>query len=152
MGDTQAFANINLVNNAEGTTSGSEFEGKLGYQVGVIHAWEGNTVFADYRSFDADGDNGTLDGDISLKQILVGIGRVERLNDKANLFAKIQYQMVDAENETSPNAFGAGNCAGLSSAPFCEEYKTSRVPVVLGLETEAASWLTLRASVGQVIW
>ena len=151
MGDTQAFANISIMNEAEGGAQDQEFDGELGYQVGVIHAWQGNSIFADYRSFNAEVD-GAADGDIMLKQLLVGMGRVERLNDKANLYAKIQYQMVDTENEASTDNFGAGNCGGLTSAPFCEEYKSQRIPVVIGLEHDSASWLTLRASVGQVIW
>lgn len=152
MGDTQAFANISLANEAEDAT-GNEFDGDLGYQVGVIHAWEGNTLFADYRSFDAEVDPAAAaKGDVSLSQILVGMGRVERLNDTSNLFAKIQYQMVDVDNEAVAGTLSAaGLCAG-GVVTACEEYKSSSVPVVLGLETEATSWLTLRASISQTIW
>lgn len=152
MGDTQAFANISIANSAEDAT-GNEFDGDLGYQVGVIHAWEGNSVFADYRSFDAEIDPAAgSKGDVSLSQILVGIGRVERLNDTSNLFARVQYQMVDVDNESVTGTLSAaGLCAG-GVVTACEEYKTSQVPVVIGLETEATSWLTLRASIAQTIW
>jgi hypothetical protein len=149
MGDLQAYANVNLINNAKGT-NGDKFEGNLGYQVGVIQAWEGNTIFADYRSFDA--ENKTDKDDIGLKRLEVGFGRVERLNDKSNLFLKASYVMVDVENDGSTNNFGAGNCGTANAAIFCEEYKTSQVPVTVGLETEATSWLTLRGSVGAVVW
>lgn len=155
MGDTQAYANINLINNAKGTdAAGHKFEGDLGYQVGVIHAWEGNTLFADYRSFEAEGTQGAAKGDISYKQIMVGVGRVERLNDKTNLFTKATFVNADVENDGGAAAFGtgAGACATGNSAIFCEEYKTMQVPVVVGLETEATSWLTLRGSVGAVVW
>ncbi len=149
MGDFQAYGNVNLINNAKGT-DGDKFEGKLGYQVGVIQAWEGNTIFADYRSFEA--ENKTQKDDIGLKRLEVGFGRVERLNDKSNLFLKASYLMADVENDASTNNFGVGNCGTGNAAVLCEEYKTSQVPVTVGLETEATSWLTLRGSVGAVVW
>jgi hypothetical protein len=153
MGDTQAYANVNLINNAKGANAAAaKFEGDLGYQVGVIHAWEGNTLFADYRSFDAEGTVSGTKSDISLQQIQVGIGRVERLNDKTNLFTKASFVMGEAENEANTSTFGTANCGTGTAALFCEEYSTQQVPVTVGVETEAATWLTLRASVGQVIW
>ena len=174
MGDTQVYANINLINNAKGgleatnvpapfpgTLSGSaKFEGKLGYQVGAIHAWEGNTLFADFRSFDMESAinvAGVYDEkeDLSSKQLEVGIGRVERLNDKTNLFAKASFFMRNLENDhgKSGGLFGAaGACDFGTASAFCESYDSQRVPVVVGVETEATSWLTLRASVSQTIW
>jgi hypothetical protein len=150
MGDTQAYANLNLINNAK-SAAGQKFEGKLGYQVGLIHAWEGHTLFADYRTFEA--ENTTQKKDIGLKRLEVGIGHVERLNDKSNLFAKASYLMGEVENKTAlgQTSFGA-LCGTGNAALFCSEYKTSQVPVVVGLETEATSWLTLRGSVGAVVW
>jgi len=158
MGDTQAYANINLINNAKGVSAagtGANFDGKLGYQVGVIHAWEGNTLFADWRQFDAKGNLGAGAGndDIKLQQGYVGIGRVERLNDKTNLFMKAQYLMASTKNDVLKNVAGIqATCLGAEQATICGKYKTNRVPVTIGLETEATSWLTLRASVSQVVW
>lgn len=150
MGDTQVYANVNLINNAKGD-NGAKFNGELGYQVGAIHAWEGNTLFVDYRSFDAESEVGASKEDISLMQAEVGIGRVERLNDKTNLFAKASLFTAKVENDrTAGNTFGTAACDATQLA--CEEYDTMRVPVVVGLETEATSWLTLRASVTQVVW
>jgi hypothetical protein len=159
MGDTQAYANINLINNAKGTNAtGAKFEGDLGYQIGLIHAWNGNTIFADYRSFDASNRLAGVKNDIGLKQLQVGIGRVERLNDKTNLFLKAQYVMGSVENDrlkalaTASQFGGASGCGTGNAALACSEYDSMQVPVVIGLETEAASWLTLRASVSQVVW
>ncbi len=152
-GDTQAYANLNLVNWAK-AQAGDKFEGNMGYQVGLIQAWNGNTLFVDYRSFDA--ENATEKKDIGLKRLEVGIGHVERLNDKSNLFMKASYLMGETENKTATGdatfGTGVGQCDTGNSAVFCQEYKTSQVPVVVGLETEATSWLTLRGSVGTVVW
>lgn len=153
-GDTQAYANINLLNNAKGTNgAGAKFEGDMGYQVGVIQAWNGNTLFADYRSFDATRTT-TNKKDIGLKRLEVGIGHVERLNDKTSLFTKASYVNAKVDNEAAAGStFAAGAGCGTGNAAIaCEEYKTSQVPVVVGLETEATSWLTLRGSVGTVVW
>lgn len=150
MGDTQAYANLNLINNAKGTND-EKFEGKLGYQLGAIHAINGNTLFVDFRQFDA--ENATSKDDIKTKRLEVGAGRVERLNDKTNMFAKVSYLMADVDNEASASTgFGNANCGTGNAGLFCNEYKTSQVPVVVGLETEATSWLTLRGSVGAVVW
>src|SRR5690606_4845414 len=43
-----------------------------------------------------------------------------------------------------------GACSG--NIMTCEEYKATYIPVVVGLEHESTSWLTLRASVGAVVW
>lgn len=178
-GDFQAYANINLINNAKGVTSvvdtatpanlitgTAKFEGDLGYQVGAIQAWQGNTLFVDYRSFDMSskivasgvgpfGAGLNQKEDISSQQAEAGIGRVERLNDKTNLFLKASYFMRNIENDHAKTGVGAaafGLLCAQGGITACEDYKTQRVPVVIGLETEATSWLTLRASVSQVVW
>ncbi|MFP5386392.1 MAG: hypothetical protein ACLGHN_09960 [Bacteriovoracia bacterium] len=157
MGDTQAYANVNLINWAKGTDATvDKFEGDLGYQIGVIHAMNGNTLFADYRSFDGENEIAGVKNDISVKRLEVGFGRVERLNDRTNLFAKASYVMAETENErlagVAAGQFNGGACDTGNAALSCEEYETSQIPVVIGIEADATSWLTLRASVGQTIW
>lgn len=171
MGDTQAYANINLINNAKGaysidtltntgasvpaaTNSGTaKFEGKLGYQVGVIHAYEGTSFTADFRQFDAKSEITAtgLSGkkDQAIKQGMLGAGRVTRLNDKANLFTKVSVQWAEAKNKQP----GTNLAAACEISPFfCEKYETLRVPVVVGIEVDATSWLTARMSVSQSVW
>jgi hypothetical protein len=165
-GDTQAYANINLINNAKsgsvvtGSESGSnlgstaKLEGKLGYQIGAIHQWNGYSLFADYRSFDAESIWGSgAKEDIGLSQLQVGAGRVTKINDRTNLFTRLSYVTGKVENDHGDISVPvAGNRCSSLRATFCKEYETSRVPVVVGVETEAASWLTLRASITQVVW
>lgn len=162
-GDIEAYANINIMNNAEGALIGptgtpvpgatAEFEGKLGYQVGVIYGLNDYKIYADYRAFDAEGENSAVAGsnDISLSQLQVGAGRATRLNDKATLFTRAQLTWATSENEGAAGTFAAATCSA-ERAVGCEEYETMRVPVVVGLEYDAASWLVLRASVVQSVW
>lgn len=152
MGDTQAYANVSINNDAKGSSPGAagaaKFNGELGYQVGAIHAWQGNSLFVDYRQFKGESEIATTKEDLEVQQLLAGIGRVERLNDKSNLFARANLQMSKASNDRATATTGCTLATGLA----CKDYETTRVPVVVGLETEAASWLTLRASVGAVVW
>ncbi len=153
-GDIEGYANINIMNDAEDSGK-DKFEGKLGYQVGAIYSLNDYRIFADYRSFDAEANPAGAGGDldISLSQLQVGAGRATRLNDKATLFTKAQFTMAEVENERTAGAAGsfAGACSS-ATAVFCNEYETMQVPLVVGLEYDAATWLVLRASVGQVVW
>lgn len=148
-GDTQGYANINLTNKAE-DAAGDEFKGKLGYQVGAIHAWNGYSFTVDYRSFK--GDNDTADTEIKHSRTQVGAGRVTRLNDRTNLFTRATLDMFKTENEAALGTDLGGACTSANYGAGCEEFDTTRLPVVVGLETEATSWLTLRASVGQTVY
>lgn len=163
MGDSQVYANINLINNAKGPTgtftpptlptTSAKFEGKLGYQVGVIHAMDGNTFTVDFRQFEAESDVGTGKEDQSIKQAMAGVGRVTRLNDKANLFTKVSFMWADAKNKQAAVTGGATGAALCEMSPFfCDKYETMRVPVVVGVEVDATSWLTARMSVSQAVW
>lgn len=145
MGDTSVHAGLNISNKAE-DSAGNEFKGKLGYRLGAVHAWNGYSLFADWQSNDGEGDIAGTKSDIKVKKLQFGAGRVARLNDRANLFSRVQFTMDDAENEGSTAVLTA--CSSIT----CEEYKAKYVPVVVGLETEATSWLTLRASVQQTLW
>ncbi len=154
MGDTQVFGGLDITNKAE-DAAGNEFDGDLGYRLGAIQAWNGYSIFADWESLGAEADDGTDKFDIKSKTLDVGIARVSRLNDRASLFTRVQYSMVDVENEANagaPGAFGGASGCSAAASVGCEEYKSSFIPVVAGLEVEATSWLTLRASVQQTIW
>jgi len=136
-GDIEGWANINVSNKAEGA-NGNEFEGKLGYKVGAIYNMNDYRIFADYQSFDGEAKP-AAGGDFDLKsnQLQVGAGRVSKLNDKASLFTRAQVTMTKQDIE-----------AGAAAT----DSKSTSVPVVIGLEYDAASWLVLRSSVSQAIW
>lgn len=135
-GDIEGWANINISNKAE-DAAGNEFKGKLGYKVGGVYHMNDYNLFADYQSFNGEAD-GAQDGDLKSSQLQVGAGRATKLNDKATLFTRVQYTNVKVD--TSDMTVGG------------EDTKTNSVPVVIGLEYDAASWLTLRSSVAQNIW
>ncbi|MCE3013843.1 MAG: hypothetical protein LW878_12325 [Proteobacteria bacterium] len=143
-GNWDAFANISLTNEVK-LVNGDKFEGNLGYQLGGSYMLNSYSLIANYSSFTADG---TVSGDkkeVSLEQMEVGVGRATKLNDKTQLFTKITYRSTTAENK---RVTAAGNGNNLS----VKKNESTAIPVVIGLEHDAASWLTLRGSVGQNVF
>ncbi len=149
-GDLQAFGVLSLINTAT-DTAGAEFAGDIGYSLGATYALQGNTLFANWGQNKAEGESaGGTRSDIELRQVQIGAGRITRLNDRANFFSRISYTDTKAENEGGAVAFG-GACTTAFQVG-CNKYKSAIVPVVLGLEIEATSWLTFRGSVTQSVW
>lgn len=136
-GAWNAFANVSLKNEAE-VDGGAEFKGKTGYQIGGGYLLNDYNIFGQYQSLE--GENST-DDKIEVSKIIVGVGRITKLNDKANLFTKVSYETTEANND--------GAAAGNGALFAVEKSKSTELPVVVGLEYDAASWLTLRGSVSQ---
>lgn len=156
-GDIEGYANISISNKAE-DAAGNEFKGDLGYQIGGIYNLNEYRVFADYRSNsgEADAVAAGTDGDLKASQLQVGAGRASKLNDKATLFTKASLVWAKGENdsttaETAAGQFGGALGCSSASTASCEEYKGMSLPVAIGLEYDAASWLTLRTSITQTI-
>ena len=142
-GNWDAFANISLTNEVE-LANGNKFEGNLGYQLGGSYMLNGYTLIANYSSFSADG---TVTGDkkeVSLEQMEVGVGRAAKLNDKTSLFTKVTYRSTTAENDRA--------AAGNGDAFTVKKREATALPVVVGLEHDATSWLTVRGSIGQNVF
>jgi hypothetical protein len=160
----EGFANVSLANKAEvqslaganpttGAPNGGKdkFEGKLGFELGGTYNADFAKLFAYVRhaewEHDADSVNSTtapytaytgkFDGSYWLYQ--VGAGKEHKLNDKATLFTKLEY--LNFMRKVEPTS-GAANGAEIN----LDDYY---VPVTVGLEYDAASWLTVRGSVVQ---
>jgi hypothetical protein len=158
---TEVFTNIALDNKAEMGAAGpggaqnpaggkDEFKGKLGFELGATQDLDVVKAFAYVRhaKWESEADSaiapvpstayvGKFDGTYWLYQ--VGAGKEHKINDKATLFAKAEYlNFMRKVEATSGTADG-------------ETLKLDdwRVPVTLGLEYDAATWLTLRGSVVQ---
>lgn len=142
-GNWDAFANINLTNEVK-QVDGDKFEGGLGYQLGGSYMLNDYTLFANYTDLTGEGKIGGTKEDVSLNVMELGAARITKLNDKANLFTKISYKKITAEND----AAAAGNGANFA----VEKNETTTMPAVIGMEVDAASWVTLRGSIGQNIF
>ncbi|MCB9092586.1 MAG: hypothetical protein H6621_12925 [Halobacteriovoraceae bacterium] len=151
-GNTKAYANIAISNTAEiGTT---EFDGKLGVQLGVIQKVKDYDVYLDliHSNFDftnATNDSGfdasnfsadTADGEYTYDTIKLGAGKVKSLNEKAKVFSKLEIDYTKTELKYS------------SPVSTTADTKTYNLPVTVGIEFDAKSWLVLRGSISQSLY
>jgi hypothetical protein len=147
MGNLEAFALVSLMGDAKNRTDSLEVEGQNSYFAGVGYLWNNYKFFVDYKDIGADygAQGGSLDS-WEFNEIRLGVGRVERLNDRATLFAKAMIVRTTVEDEN------AGNAAGSFAATVDGEITNTILPLTVGLEYDATSWLQLRASVIHNIW
>ncbi|MFP5489987.1 MAG: hypothetical protein ACLGG0_00695 [Bacteriovoracia bacterium] len=155
-GKFEAFANVSLINSFEGDLDAGagdkeEFKGKLGYELGGTYRIDNQaSVFAFWRHAAWEQESSvsqvattaaapayTGEADAQTDRFIVGYGRETKLNDKATLFYKVSYVLNKRELDTKDDGKAT-----------IDDYA---VPVVVGLEVDAASWLTLRGSISQSI-
>lgn len=147
-GDLDAFAHVSLKGDAK-DYQGASVEGKSSYFLGAGYMMNSYKLFADYLHIGTDYSGVTTGGqeqEWTLNRIRLGAARQERLNDKTNLFAKVMavHQKTDDD--------GAATAAGLGIGAASAKVTDITLPVVVGLEYDAASWLALRASVIQNVY
>lgn len=142
-GNWDAFANISITNEVE-LANGDKFEGNAGYQLGGSYLLNDYTLFANYSSFSGDGTVGGDKKEVSLSQTEIGVGRVTKLSDRTNLFTRASYKMITTENDRE--------AAGNGDRFAFKEREENTLPVVIGLEHDATSWLTLRGSISQNVF
>jgi hypothetical protein len=153
-GNWQGFANINLSNKAEQADGAQEFKGKTGLQVGGSYDLNEYRLFAEYQTIA--GSDEVADEEASVKTMLLGAARTNKLNDKANLFTKLQFSQTTCVNEGGNNLVIANDASNadltcIAAAGSEDETKVMSVPLTIGLEYDAASWIVLRGSVSQSI-
>lgn len=141
-GDVAAYIKAGVMGQTEhkgaagGTAANLDLDRKSEFEVGASYKITDYTVFAQanmnkYEEKEANRD-------IKNSTYVLGAARTERLNDKTTMFVKLSGSMNNADNEVI-NATDS-------------ETKTIQVPVAIGLEHDAASWLVLRGSVSQNLW
>lgn len=150
MGDLDVFAHLSLDNKAQDYL-GNKVEGDMGLFLGAGYMLNNYKLFADYRQVNVEYDatNGPLANitgqDAKLNIIRLGAGRQERLNDRATLFAKAMVVRTMLEDD-------GGNSFATATARVPGESTEVVLPLVVGLEFAATSWLDLRASVVQNVF
>lgn len=156
MGEMELFANVSLKNKAKNNEA--QAEGDIGFLVGASTMVQNYRIFAEFTKIGAEyRDNAvgiTSNQDADVSRIKIGAGRAERLNDRATLFAKLQLVRETLEDDGGKLlTTNAGNLGGNGASTLqAGEYEKYLLPLNIGLEYAATSWLDLRASVGQNIW
>ncbi len=155
-GDMEAYTNITLSDKSEGAkVAGDVWKRKPGFQVGGSYKWSGMTFFADYNSTNEEvtaatgsdltnvlgiGANSIAAGTTvthKTSDITVGAARVHEVNPGARI-------MTDAKL-----VLGSDEIAGSLLTAKNGKVKTTTLPVTIGMEADATSWLTLRGNVHQ---
>jgi len=147
------FANVSLINEAEvvTTTSRSEFDGKLGFELGATLRHDALSPFIYWRHAgwdqesnaaltNAPGTPGSLakaSADGSSNKFLLGVGREHKVSQTFTIFSRANLD-VDLRK--------------LEIAGTDLKINTYKIPVMVGFEAEATSWMTLRTSVSQNLW
>jgi hypothetical protein len=146
MGDLNAYVNyvINDKQENDGTaTTGVKREDDGSMNIGVGYDWMDFTFFADYNKQGSEynaGGAGTVNDTTEQTVLTVGAGYTKEMSSTSRMFTDISFVKTSAEDVD-----GATTTAKV-------EASTSTLPLTVGFETDATSWLTLRGSVSQNIF
>jgi hypothetical protein len=143
MNNAELFVQYDIKNEIKGTAADAndKFEDKGNLRLGAGYMWNdlkfyGTWATYEYKSNDASANKARTDEN---SDWALGVGRAASINDKTKLFTKVEYNVT----KTSHN-FG-GN-------PKFATANNYAVPVVVGLEHDAMSWLALRGSISQNVF
>lgn len=146
MGDLGAYANVGLKNeytgslDADANSNEDKLEGTGSLNFGVNYNLGNMKVYADYSKGGQEYTDGT---DTAFKKewegttINVGVGHTHEVSSSARIYTSVGYYSETIET-TNVNAEGE-----------TIEQKTTNLPLTIGFEADANSWLTLRGSVSQ---
>lgn len=162
----EGYANVAVLNKSEirainplnPTNPGKdEFEGKGGWELGGSYDLGFAKAFGYWRhgAWEQDTDSLTATGgtpadvtgavytgktEFDTNRVRLGLGREAQLNERTTLFSKVEYVMTKREVKAK-----GGSARGTANI---DDYY---VPLTIGLEHDATSWLTLRGSVTQYL-
>ncbi len=146
-GDLEVLAHYSFMGDAK-DYAGNMVEGNGSWLLGAGYMVNSYKLFADYKhvatdysnTAPANGSAAVVKKEWSLDEVRLGVARQERLNDKATLFARLTGERLMISDD------GTGY--------FGSKADNTRyvIPLNVGLEYDAASWLVLRTSVGQYLW
>lgn len=130
----EGFANVSLKSEAEDKqqTNAPKFEGKLGFQVGGSYSMNDYKFHGSFKKFDWEQTASGTKTDGGFTRIDVGAGKIMKVNNTDMVFTRLQYTKLDIE---------------LDYASGKAELNRSALPLVVGYEGMATSWLKLRGSI-----
>lgn len=134
-GNIAGYLKYGLSGKIETDTNDIEVKRKSPLQLGVSYKWMEYTFFGQYEMHGLEVDAAGTDSDIKDNTWQIGAGRSTKLSDKATLFTKVAY-VNTTKDWDDLGAAGA-------------EDNDKSLPVTIGLEYDAASWLALRGSISQ---
>lgn len=137
MGDIEGYANMTLSDESKGGASaGDKFESNA-LNIGASYNLNGTKLFVDYDKSGYDNTVGTTKTEVTETEITVGAGRIHEVSSTARLNMDVAYVSEKDETKTGGTT---------------TETKGSKLPLTLGFEADATSWLVLRGSITQNVF
>lgn len=124
-------------------TTGDQIKGDSGLRLAGHYTMGTTRVYADYSTLSgtastSSGNSTTKDGKLGISAYNLGVESFIK-GDGTHFFYGIAYSAYnEAQTGSSHQANGA-------------KYETARMPLTLGVEAEASSWMTLRGAISQSI-
>lgn len=137
MGALDANLSIGLGNTASKTTAGTEVKltGKTTAKLAVRYAMDSMYYYGDYSMSGAKVETGsTTNADWERSALTLGVVNSHK-KDAVDFFYGLSYVMTNMKDKGTADV----------------KTDTSKLPVIVGIEADAANWLTLRASLTQNI-
>jgi hypothetical protein len=132
-GEAEGYLNLDLADKAEGgTVAADQFKLKPSYLVGGSYKWSSVTFFASYEATKHDTTLATVTTTKKTSEIVVGAGRIHEINPTARVITDAHLSLADDTNITAVG-----------------KTKSTSLPVTLGFEADATSWLVVRGNVHQ---
>lgn len=134
----EGFANISLKSESEdkNQTNSPKFEGKLGFQLGGSYTMGTMKYHAAIKKFDWEQTLSGTKTDGGFTRIDLGAGHTHKINATDSVFVRTQFTKLDVELD-----YTAGKA----------ELNNTVLPVIIGYEGKATSWLVLRGSISHNI-
>lgn len=155
MGALDAYLRLNIIDRSQGgaaTNQASaeeaardEWKRDFGITAGLAYAWRGHNFFAEFQtdgfehvqgiSVNSASGSAALVAEADSFDVKIGWGKTHKVSDSARIYtdAMLRYAKVDF----SAPAHGSDEWA----------HSRMQLPIIVGFEADATSWLTLRGSV-----
>jgi hypothetical protein len=140
MGAISAYLNMDLKDESEGlqaATTGATWESDGVMRVGAAYEMGNMTIFADYNKKGAKfvAATGTAANETSQTVLQVGVGHTKEVSSTSRIFTNFAYKSTKAEDKDGTTAINN------------TELNDTALPLTVGFEADATSWLTLRGSI-----
>lgn len=143
MGDLNAYINYTLSDEAEedGTTAGSKIEDDGSMNIGVGYNMMDFTFFVDYNKNAVEFTAGTGVAATTTESTVItaGAGYTKEVSSTSRMFTDLSLVLTSAEDSSATTNANV-------------EADTTTLPLTVGFETDATSWLTVRGSITQNIF
>ncbi|OIQ16789.1 MAG: hypothetical protein BM556_14095 [Bacteriovorax sp. MedPE-SWde] len=132
--NVEAYANLLLKDESKGATVATDsFEADMGLNLGASYEMGDMTYYVDYDKSGYEYKNaGTKTNASETTDMTLGFAKIKEISKTAKVFFDLNYMTSKTEDSVAKT-----------------ETKEKALPLTIGFETEATSWLTLRGSVSQ---